>query len=336
LSLMGKRKRHSHREEESGRQAFFIVFKSLQGPFKGKKFEIPEWKPVQFKRSETSLTPSFHKRLGEVCLPDPDVSRLHAKVSFKGGRFGIVDLGSLNGTFLNDKRLSAERVPLDEPVVLSNGDKIVIGQSVFQVSIYKRFATLSEELEYEQGQDSGKEKRRVSKEQRAGTVPKRHIRIADLPVSQREALEKRLAKEEEEEESAGGRERNVFVDGLLPNKDTISRTILSVLAYNRRLDDVQNAYDEHSDSSSEEEEEEEEKNSSISVSDTSFSNEDSSCGEENDEDSSWARIRRTAENRLNSYIEFTDAYRNNREQASRLRLKQGNVEYAKDETVQGP
>lgn len=78
--MTGKRhKSKSH--EKNSREAFFSILKACEGPFKGKKFEIPEWKTVVIKRSESSLTPCFHRRLGEICLPDPDVSRLHAKVS---------------------------------------------------------------------------------------------------------------------------------------------------------------------------------------------------------------------------------------------------------------
>ncbi|EME32562.1 uncharacterized protein Gasu_03340 [Galdieria sulphuraria] len=313
-----RKERKRSKPHKNGREAFFFVLKSLKGPFKGKKFEIPDWKPVVFKRSETSLTPSFHRRLGEICLPDPDVSRLHAKISFKGGRFEILDLGSLNGTFLNDKRLSPERVPLDEPVVLGNGDKLIIGQTLFEVSIYKRFATISEEVEYEQGQDwkdVAVRKRDVLKEERAGTVPKRHIRVADLPVSQQEALKRRLAIEEEEDNIAVSKERNVFVDGLLPNKETVSRTILSVLAYNRRLDDIQSAQDGHTDSSCEEED------SSSSHSEGSSSSEKNSS--ESEEEDNWTSIRKTAGKQLNTYIESSEPYIC-RGQISRLQLKRKN------------
>ncbi|GJQ09247.1 hypothetical protein GpartN1_g1038.t1 [Galdieria partita] len=323
MEAIPKRKgRKRSKPRQSGREAFFVVLKSRKGPFKGRKFEIPDWKPVVFKRSETSLTPSFHRRLGEICLPDPDVSRLHAKISFKGGRFEIVDVGSLNGTFLNDKRLSPERVPLDEPVVLDNGDLLTIGQTVFEVSVYKRFATVSEEIEYEQAQDwrgETLEKKDFLKKERAGTVPKRHIRVADLPISQREALKRRLATEEGEYDNPAFKERNVFVDGLLPNKETVSRTILSVLAYNRRLDDIQSARDGMSDSTCEEEEED----YATSQSERSLSSEDSSS--ENKEDDDWTNIRKTAGKQLNLYIESSEAY-NCRGHISKLRLKRKNSE----------
>lgn len=186
-----------------------------------------------------------------------------------------------------------------------------------KVFVYKRFATLSEELEYEQGQEwknKGVEKKDSSQKETAGSVPKRHVRVADLPTSQREALKKRLAVEEGESSVS----RNVFVDGLLPNKETVSRTILSVLAYNRRLDDIQNARDGHSDSTSEEEE-----FSSVSSSGKSRSSEDSFSESENEDD--WASIRRTAGKQLNAYVESSSAYNADRK-IRRLRLKKAECE----------
>ncbi len=41
----------------------------------------------------------------EVCIPDPLLSRHHARVGFADGAFTIVDLGSSNGTFVNGRRV---------------------------------------------------------------------------------------------------------------------------------------------------------------------------------------------------------------------------------------
>lgn len=51
----------------------------------------------------------------------PRVSRLHARIERKGGRYTLIDTGSVNGTYVNQKRISG-------PHMLSNDDKIGLGQ----------------------------------------------------------------------------------------------------------------------------------------------------------------------------------------------------------------
>ena len=58
-------------------------------------------------------------RKGSVCIPLTAVSRRHAKVFERDGVFYIQDAGSINGTFVNDKRVV-------DPVELNEGDRIKI------------------------------------------------------------------------------------------------------------------------------------------------------------------------------------------------------------------
>jgi FHA domain-containing protein len=60
----------------------------------------------------------------EVEISDPGASRRHAEVRRQGDRFVIVDLGSTNGTLVNDDPVS-ER-PLED------GDRITIGQTTLE------------------------------------------------------------------------------------------------------------------------------------------------------------------------------------------------------------
>lgn len=53
----------------------------------------------------------------DICIPERHVSRQHAVISFRDGVFVISDLGSANGTFINDRRLS-------DPFPLAHGDVI--------------------------------------------------------------------------------------------------------------------------------------------------------------------------------------------------------------------
>jgi hypothetical protein len=59
-------------------------------------------------------------------LPDePSVSRRHAEVEWSEGEVKVTDLGSTNGTFVNDR-------PIDAPTVLSPGDRVRFGAVEFR------------------------------------------------------------------------------------------------------------------------------------------------------------------------------------------------------------
>src|SRR4051794_10466073 len=62
----------------------------------------------------------------EVNLMDPEVSRRHATIRDQGGNLAIEDLGSTNGTFVNDKRIS-------EVTVLNDGDIVRLGNTVWAI-----------------------------------------------------------------------------------------------------------------------------------------------------------------------------------------------------------
>ncbi|PIE19538.1 MAG: hypothetical protein CSA65_02090 [Proteobacteria bacterium] len=59
-------------------------------------------------------------RAGQLAIADARVSRQHARVAQRDGNYIIEDLGSSNGTYLNEQRL-------DAPQVLRSGDQIRIG-----------------------------------------------------------------------------------------------------------------------------------------------------------------------------------------------------------------
>ncbi len=56
----------------------------------------------------------------DIFLDDVTVSRRHAEFRADGGEFHVVDVGSLNGTYVN-------REPVDS-AALSNGDEVQIGK----------------------------------------------------------------------------------------------------------------------------------------------------------------------------------------------------------------
>lgn len=66
------------------------------------------------------------------CGGDPRLSRRHARVFIGGSEQAMVeDLGSTNGTWVNDERLTEARI-------LANGDRLRVGQTSFDVDVPER------------------------------------------------------------------------------------------------------------------------------------------------------------------------------------------------------
>jgi hypothetical protein len=59
----------------------------------------------------------------DIVLPDPNVSRMHARVEKRDGSYLITDLESTNGTWVNEKRVGSAR--------LSENDVIRLGSTRF-------------------------------------------------------------------------------------------------------------------------------------------------------------------------------------------------------------
>jgi pSer/pThr/pTyr-binding forkhead associated (FHA) protein len=60
----------------------------------------------------------------QVTIKDPTVSRHHAWIKAEGKDFSVFDIGSANGTFVNDERV-------EEPHLLESGDVIRFGDAEF-------------------------------------------------------------------------------------------------------------------------------------------------------------------------------------------------------------
>lgn len=74
----------------------------------------------------TETTTSFGRRTTNhfVLTGDPYVSGAHAHIVFAGGGFTLIDLGSTNGTKVNNKKLAA-----NTPAPIRDGDEVVLGQT---------------------------------------------------------------------------------------------------------------------------------------------------------------------------------------------------------------
>ena len=64
----------------------------------------------------------------DCILNDKTVSNKHARLSFHHQLWWLEDLGSTNGTFLNQELISC-------PMVVTNGDKITCGKIILTISL---------------------------------------------------------------------------------------------------------------------------------------------------------------------------------------------------------
>jgi predicted component of type VI protein secretion system len=64
---------------------------------------------------------------------DTQVSRRHARISAQGGQVVVEDLGSTNGTYVNDQ-------PISSPRALNPGDKVRIGLTVLELRTRQQVA----------------------------------------------------------------------------------------------------------------------------------------------------------------------------------------------------
>jgi pSer/pThr/pTyr-binding forkhead associated (FHA) protein len=62
----------------------------------------------------------------QVALEDNYVSQLHARVFTRDGAVWVEDLGSTNGTYLNDQRVSS-------PLALRRGDQLRVGSTILEL-----------------------------------------------------------------------------------------------------------------------------------------------------------------------------------------------------------
>ena len=104
-----------------------VILDVLQGPRKGRSFV--------FDRHDTFIV--GRSRFVHCPMPeDSALSRDHFLIEINPPRCEVRDLGSTNGTFVNERRV--------ERVRLSSGDRIAAGQSIFQVRVEGSYVALKE------------------------------------------------------------------------------------------------------------------------------------------------------------------------------------------------
>ncbi|MDH3584623.1 MAG: FHA domain-containing protein, partial [Phycisphaerae bacterium] len=106
----------------------FLILTS--GPHRGQILELPQHseRPIRIGRDDA-----------DICLGDDHVSRMHAELHVCPGGWRVSDLGSSNGTFVND-------VPVDRAHRLEDGDRLDVGHTalVFGCLSDERLAELED------------------------------------------------------------------------------------------------------------------------------------------------------------------------------------------------
>jgi hypothetical protein len=85
-----------------------------------------EQKPREGREVEVTAGAVIGREGTDVVLPDPEVSRRHAAMRVDGDSVAIEDLGSTNGTFVNDTRITGV-------CALRDGDTVRFGNTVWQL-----------------------------------------------------------------------------------------------------------------------------------------------------------------------------------------------------------
>jgi small-conductance mechanosensitive channel len=91
---------------------------ALSGPRKGESFPLGE-KALFIGRGEDC----------EIDLPDPVVSKEHAKITVEDGAYFVEDSGSKHGTIVNDVKVEKRKVKL------RSGDEITVGETVLRFEV---------------------------------------------------------------------------------------------------------------------------------------------------------------------------------------------------------
>lgn len=86
--------------------------------------------PLAGRRVDVSAEVLIGRDRATLTVPDPEVSRRHAVLRPTGDGLAIEDLGSLNGTWVNGRRVT-------EVTALAAGDTVRLGSTVFAVELAK-------------------------------------------------------------------------------------------------------------------------------------------------------------------------------------------------------
>jgi pSer/pThr/pTyr-binding forkhead associated (FHA) protein len=116
--------------------ALLLLWRELKR--QGELMAVRQVPPITLRSQDEAGLPSYHFNIPQIaigrdplndcCLDDSTVSASHARLSHHHGQWWIEDLGSTNGTFLNQESVSM-------PLVVAQGDQLRFGQVTLEVSI---------------------------------------------------------------------------------------------------------------------------------------------------------------------------------------------------------
>jgi len=134
-----------------------------------------------------------------VYIKDPAVSQKHARLEWTGSKYTITDLGSSNGTTVNEKEIRE-----GEPRAIRHGDVVVVGtDTVVKVSVVA--ATGAEAAEAPAKQPRGAAARAAAAAKREAAAAKREeaaAKAARTREAKRAAAKAKAEAEAEAEEEA--------------------------------------------------------------------------------------------------------------------------------------
>ncbi len=116
--------------------ALLVLWRDLKRQSKG---VIPGVVPtIKITTQEDGTSESYEYTLSEVTigrdpnsscqLDDNSISAQHARLNYQQTQWWVEDLGSTNGTFLNQE-------PVTSPQVITSGDNLRCGRIIFQIQI---------------------------------------------------------------------------------------------------------------------------------------------------------------------------------------------------------
>ncbi|MFN4243095.1 MAG: ATP-binding protein [Tepidisphaerales bacterium] len=108
----------------------------LQGPDKGRKFELPEEELV------------IGRGAAHIPLTDNTVSRRHAQITPREGLYLLSDLGSANGTYINGLRVTA-------PQAIRVGDQLRVGRTLMVFGTAPKLGGIADDDVEIRGADAG-------------------------------------------------------------------------------------------------------------------------------------------------------------------------------------
>ena len=135
--------------------ALWLIWKDLQR--EARQMDAPSLPALSLMRTDGEQEEAFRFTRAEVMigrergcdcrLADKTISARHARLAYHHNQWWVQDLGSKNGTFLNQERIT-------QAVVVTAGDELRCGQVVLRVSIEGSTGSPAAEMNASAGEEN--------------------------------------------------------------------------------------------------------------------------------------------------------------------------------------